>query len=332
MTKAVRFHELGGPEVLRLEHVAIGEPGPGEVLVRVEAIGLNRSEANFRRGAYPLDLPRQLPSGLGYEAAGEVEAVGEGVLGVRVGEPVSVLPMFPQSRYPVYGERAIVPGEAVVPRPPGVSAVEAAAVWMPYVTAYGALVEIARMRPGDHVVLTAASSSVGLAAIQVAAALGGVPIATTTSASKREALFAAGATDVVVTGEEDLAERLLDLTGGRGADWALDAVAGPAIQTLAHGMAPDSTIFVHGALSGAATPLPLDDMRPVSVRPYTMLEITGDPERLHRAKRFIAAGLRTGALRPTIDRTFPLEDVVEAHRHLESGRQVGKIVLTVGQG
>ncbi|NUR41255.1 MAG: alcohol dehydrogenase catalytic domain-containing protein, partial [Streptomyces sp.] len=171
MARTVRFHEVGGPEVLRLEDVPVGEPGPGELRVRVDAIGLNRAEVLFRGGQY-IEPVKEFPARLGTEAAGVVEAVGAGVTGFAAGQPVSVVPAFSMNEYGVYAERAVVPARAVLHRPEGLDAVAGAAVWMPYVTAYGALVEVAGMRAGDTVVLTAASSSVGLAAIQVARSVG----------------------------------------------------------------------------------------------------------------------------------------------------------------
>lgn len=171
MVRTVRFHEHGGPEVLRLEDVAIGEPGLGEVLIRVDAIGINRAEALFRGGNY-IEPVRRFPARLGTKAAGVVEAVGAGVTGIEAGRPVSVLPAFSMNDHGVYAERAIVPAAAVVERPDGLGAVEGAAVWMPYLTAYGALLEVGGMRAGDTVVVTAASSSVGLAAIRVARHVG----------------------------------------------------------------------------------------------------------------------------------------------------------------
>jgi NADPH:quinone reductase-like Zn-dependent oxidoreductase len=326
----VRFHELGGPEVLRLEDVEVGEPGPGEVRIRVDAIGLNRAEVLFRSGHY-IEPVSRFPARLGAEAAGVVEAVGEGVDGVRPGQPVSVVPSFSQNDYGVYAEHAIVPASAVLRRPEGLDAVAGAAVWMPYVTAYGALVEVGGMRPGDTVVLNAASSSVGLAAIHVAERLGATPIALTRTAAKRDALLKEGAVEVVVTESEDAVERVLAATGGRGAELVLDAVAGPGIADLARVVADDGLILVVGALSGEPTPYPAIDlgMPPLSLRTYTMLETTRDPRRLRRAEAFVASGLRAGAFRPVVDRTFPLSEIVAAHRYLESNAQIGKIVVTV---
>ncbi|WP_106401688.1 zinc-dependent alcohol dehydrogenase family protein [Actinocorallia populi] len=330
MVATVRFHEYGGPEVLRLEDVEVGGPGPGELLIRVDAIGLNRAEVLFRGGHY-IEPVKEFPAGLGAEAAGVVEAVGAGVTGFEPGLPVSVVPAFSMNDYTVYAERAIVPAAAVVHRPDGLGAVEGAAVWMPYVTAYGALVEVGGMKAGDAVVITAASSSVGLAAIQLARRVGAVPVATTRSRAKRDALLGAGAADVIVTDEENVADRVLALTAGRGAEFVFDAVAGPGVVELARAVAPGGTLFLYGAVSGEETPYPgfALGMPALNMRTYTMHETTRDPERLRRAEAFVSSGLRTGAFRPVVDRTFGLDEIVAAHRYMEEGAQVGKIVITV---
>ena len=330
MSRTVLFHELGGPEVMRLEEVEIGEPGPGEVRIRVDAIGLNRAEVLFRTGHYIEDVKR-FPARLGTEAAGVIEAVGEGVTDLELGQAVSTVPAFSQNDYGVYAERAIVPAAAVLHRPEGLGAVEGAAVWMPYVTAYGALVEVGGMRPGDTVVLNAASSSVGLAAIHVADRVGATPIALTRTAAKKEALLKEGAAEVIVTESEDVVERVLAATGGRGAEFVFDAVAGPGVRDLAKVVADEGTLLVYGALSGEPTPYPAIDlgMPALNMRTYTMLETATRPERLRRAEAFVASGLRSGAFRPVVDRTFELGEIVEAHRYLESNAQIGKIVVTV---
>ncbi|MFI8084267.1 zinc-dependent alcohol dehydrogenase family protein [Kitasatospora sp. NPDC086009] len=330
MARTVRFHEHGGPEVLRLEDVEVGSPGPGELLIRVDAIGINRAEALFRRGTY-LEAPRSFPAGLGAEAAGVVETVGAGVAGFEPGQPVSVVPAFSMNDYPVYAERAIVPAAAVLHRPAGLGAVEGAAVWMPYVTAYGALVEVGGLRAGDTVVLTAASSSVGLAAIQIARRAGAVPIATTRTGAKREALLKAGAAEVIVTEEEEISARVLALTSGRGAELVFDAVAGPGVTDLVRATAAGGTVLLYGWLSGEPTPYPNLDlgMPAVNIRSYVIHETTRDPERLRRAEAFVTSGLRTGSLAPVVDRVFGLDEVAEAHRYLEAGNQLGKIVVSV---
>ncbi len=173
--RVVRFHKIGGPEVLVVEEVEVPPPGPNEVQIRIHALGLNRAESMFRSGQY-LEAPK-FPARLGYEAAGTVAAVGSSVRGFKIGEAVSVVPSFSLNQYGVYGELANVPVHAVVRHPSSLSMVDAAAVWMQYLTAYGALIQIAELRAGDTVLIPAASSSVGLAAIQLAKLVGAVPVA-----------------------------------------------------------------------------------------------------------------------------------------------------------
>ncbi|MBO9468881.1 zinc-dependent alcohol dehydrogenase family protein [Endozoicomonas sp. G2_2] len=330
MTQAIRFHETGGPDVLKFEDVEVGNPCEGEVRVRVEAIGLNRAEVMFRYGEY-LEDPK-LPAGLGYEGAGVVEAVGSGVDGIAEGDEVSVMPAFSMNDYHFYAEQAVVPAYAVTPRPNGLDAVQASAVWMPYLTAYGALVDIGGLSKGEAVLIPAASSSVGLAAIQIANHIGAISIAATRTAAKADALRKAGAAYVIVTEEQDLAAEVMRITGDAGARLAFDPVAGPMVDTLANAMGPGGTIFEYGALSGDATPFPLFAAlgKGLSVRGYTLFEVIGDAERLERAKGFIYEGVEAGDLVPTVDRTFDFAEMVDAHRYMESNQQLGKIVVTVG--
>ena len=175
MARVVRFHELGGPEVLKIEEVPLREPGPDEVAITIKAIGLNRAESMFRSGPY-VESP-EFPARLGYEGAGVVSAIGTGVTGIQVGDAVSVIPPLSITRWGSYGDSAVFPANVVVKHPASLSWIEAAAIWMQYVTAFGALVEIARLSRGEPVLITAASSSVGLAAIQMANLIGARPIA-----------------------------------------------------------------------------------------------------------------------------------------------------------
>ncbi len=256
MTRAVRFHEFGGPEVLQFEDLAIGDPAAGQMCVRIRAIGLNRAEAAFRSGHYIEKA--LLPARLGYEAAGVVEAIGSGVSGFQIGEAVCIIPEFSMNRYGVYAEAAIVPAAAVVKRPPGLSTEEAAAVWMAYLTAYGALIDIARIGKADAVVITAASSSVGLAAIQIANSIGAVPIAATRADAKRAGLQEAGAAHVVTTQTQDLAAEVMRVTEGRGARLVFDPVSGPGIAALAAALGRQGVLVLYGNLSGKGheTPFP----------------------------------------------------------------------------
>lgn len=329
MARAVRFHRVGGPEVMQFEDVVAGAPGQGEMRVRIEAIGLNRAEAMFRSGAY-LEPPR-LPARLGYEASAIVEALGDGVNGFAPGDAVSVIPAFSMNKYGVYADEAIVPASAVVKRPAGTSAVEAAAVWMAYLTAWGALIDIGKLAKDEVVVITAASSSVGLAAIQIANSIGAVPIATTRTSAKAAALKAAGAPHVIATAEQDLVSEIKRITGGKGARVVFDPVAGPQVDSLAEAMCRHGILFIYGALSGEPTPFPpIAAMnKALSLRGYTLFEVTGDALRLERGKTFVTEGLAAGQLKPVIAKTFTLDDIVEAHRYMESNEQLGKIVVTV---
>ncbi|MGC4747323.1 zinc-dependent alcohol dehydrogenase family protein [Micromonospora sp. DT201] len=328
MAKLVQFDRLGGAEVLTLRDVEVPAPGAGEVRIRVDAIGMNRAEIMYRAGVY-FDQP-VFPSTLGYEAAGVIEAVGQGVDGLAEGDTVAVVPAFLQSKYGTYGTNVIVPASAVVPRPAHIEPAKAAAVWMAYITAYGALVESGKVRPGDYVLITAASSSVGLAAIQLANHIGAIPIATTRGSDKKQRLLDAGAAHVIVTGDEDLPARVKEITGGEGVRLAFDPIAGPGVETLALGIAADGFLVVYGALDPRTTPLPNAQSYPaLNTSTYTLFEITSNPERLRRAVAFVNAGVASGAFTPVVDRTFDLTEIAEAHRYMEANGHVGKIVVTV---
>ena len=329
MPKIVRFYETGGAEVLKIEELPLVEPREGEVRLAVEAIGLNRAEVMFRQGQY-LEYP-ELPSRLGYEAAGIVDAVGPGVTGIQIGDRVSTIPSFSMKNYGVYGESAVVPAYAAAHYPGNLSPVEGAAIWMQYLTAFGALIEFGQLQKNAFVLITAGSSSVALAAIQIAKSAGAFSIVTTRGAGKKSFLMGKGADHVIVTEEVDLVESVMAITSGKGVSLVFDPVAGPLLEKLADAAAPGASIFEYGALSQAPTTFPLFAAlgKGLTVRGYTMFEIVTVPDRLARGKRFIYSGIESGALQPVIDRTFPLESIVEAHQYMESNQQKGKIVVTV---
>jgi len=328
MTRAYRFHETGGPQKLQLEELEIGEPGPGEVRIRVEAVGLNRAEAMYRAGAYPVEP--KLPSRIGYEGVGIIEALGDGVSEFATGERVCVLPMIQQGEYGIWAEQAIVPANILLPAPEGLSPAEASAIWMPFMTAY-ALIEVAGIGIGDAVIIPAASSSVGIAAIQLTNWAGGVPIAATRTGDKAEELRKLGAAHIIATETDDLVERVMQITGGKGARAAFDPVGGPYVETLANALAPRGILFVYGGLSGKPTPYPHWPcaMKGLSMRGWVASEIWNHPHRFGAAREKILAGLASGHLSPVIARTFEgLEAIPEANRFLESNQQVGKVVVT----
>jgi NADPH:quinone reductase-like Zn-dependent oxidoreductase len=327
--KIVRFHSTGAAEVLQIDDLPLPEPGPGEVRLRVKAIGLNRAEVMFRMGRYLIDPI--LPSKIGYEASGTVEAIGEGVDPSWLGATASSVPAFPVNKYGVYGEVAIVPASALARYPAKLSYEEGTSIWMQYLTAYGALIHYGKLGKGDFLVITAASSSVGLAAIEIAKAEGAVSIATTRTAAKKAELLELGADHVIVTDEEDLAARVLEITGGKGARLVFDPVAGKGIEALAKATAHGGTIFEYGALAAEPTPYPLFAAlsRALSIQGYTLFEVVANPELFAKAKNYVFDHIEAGNFKPIIAKTFPLAEIVEAHRYMESNAQIGKIVVTV---
>jgi len=329
MPKVVRFHEVGGPEVLKFEDVPQPEPGRSEARLKVQAIGLNRAESMFFHGQY-VYAPK-LPAGLGYEAAGVVEAVGPDVDKGWVGKQVSVVPAFSLNDYSMVGEVVLAPVEALAEYPAKLSPVEGAAIWMQYLTAYGALISIAGLTKGDFVVIPAASSSVGIAAIEIAKAEGAISIATTRKSDKKAQLTKLGADYVIATEEEDFVARVKEITSGKGARVIFDPVAGPFLEKLTEAAQPGGIIFQYGALSMQPTPLPLVTVltKGLWIRGYTLLEFTRLPEKLGPAKKYIYDRLADGRFVPKIAKTFPFAETLEAYRYLESNAQVGKVVITV---
>jgi NADPH:quinone reductase-like Zn-dependent oxidoreductase len=329
MPTIVRFHELGGPENLKLEELPTQGPGKGEVRLRVKALGLNRAESMFYRGQY-LEQP-SFPSRLGYEAAGVVEAVGEGVDAKWIGKPVATIPSFSMNRYGTAGEEAVVPVAALGEYPANLTAEQAAATWMQYLTAYGALVHYGAVKAGDFVSIPAASSSVGLAVIQIVRDAGATAIAVTRTSAKRAELLGLGAQHVIASEEEDYVARVQEITGGKGVRLTFDPVAGPFVEKLAAAAAPGGIVFEYGALSLGPTPFPLFAAlgKGLSVRGYTLTEITGNAKLLEVAVKYVFDRLADGRFVPKIAKTFPFKETVEAYKYLESNQQVGKVVITV---
>jgi NADPH:quinone reductase-like Zn-dependent oxidoreductase len=328
MAKVVRIHRTGGPEVLQIEDLPVADPGPGELRIRIQSIGLNRSETIYRAGKY-LIAPK-LPSVMGYEAYGIVEALGAGVTGHAPGDRVCVVPTDRLGEYGVYAEHAIVPARSVVAAPAGLTPVQACAIWMAYLTAY-AIIEVAKVGIGDHVLIPAASSSVGIAAIQLANWAGAVPIALTRHSTKAAALREQGAQHVVATEETDVVAEVMRITGGKGARTAFDPVGGPFVEKLCSALAEEGILFIYGSLSGQPTPYPhwTVALRGLSIRGWVFSAISNKPERYTRIRETILAGLASGHLKPVIARTFTLDQIAEAHAYMESNQQIGKVVVTV---
>lgn len=329
MPEIIRFHQIGGPENLRFEEISSQDPGKGEVRLRVQASGLNRAESVYYHGRY-FEKP-QLPSRLGYEVAGVVEALGEGVDPGWMGKSVATIPGFSQNRYGTLGEEAVVPVEALGEYPKNLTPLQAAAIWMQYLTAYGALVHVGGVKAGDFVSIPAASSSVGLAAIQIVRDKGATAIAVTRTAAKRSELLALGAHHVIVSDEEDYAARVREISGGQGARITFDPVGGPFIAKLAKASAYGGMVIEYGALSNEPTPFPLVPamIHALSVRGYVLMEVTRDPVLLASAKKYVFDRLADGRFAPKIAKTFAFAQSVEAYQYLESNQQVGKVVIQV---
>ena len=327
--KVVRFHELGDASVLQIDELPLQEPGENELRIKVEAIGLNRAEVAYRYGAY-LEAP-ELPSRLGYEAAGIVDAVGASVDGFSIGDKVSTIPSFSMGQYGVYGEYAVVPVHAVARNPKGFSAQQSAAIWMQYLTAWGALMHLGNLQANQHVLITAASSSVGVAAIQLAKSVGAIAIATTRGGDKKQFLLDQGADHVIQTDSEDLASRTAEITAGKGVELAFDPIGGPILNQLADAAAQGGMIIEYGGLSPEPTPYPLFPSlaKGLLIRGYTLFEISSNPAELAPAVAFLTNKLEKGELVPVIDKVFTLDDIQEAHRYMESNQQMGKIVVEV---
>ncbi|WP_213989969.1 zinc-dependent alcohol dehydrogenase family protein [Sodalis sp. dw_96] len=327
--KIVRFHKTGGAEVLQFDELPLPAPGQNEVRLRVKALGLNRADIMYRSGHY-LETPI-LPSKSGYEASGIIEAVGHGVDSSWIGKTVSTVPgTFSLNEYGVYGEVAVVPFRSIAEYPSNLSYEEGASIWMQYLTSYGALIWLGQVSKGDFVLITAASSSVGVASIQLVKVQGGASIAVTRTAAKKARLLELGADHVIITDEEDLAGKVNEITNGKGARVSFDPIGGKMLELLAAAAAHKGLIVEYGALASEQTPYPLFTAlaKSLTIRGYVVNELTQEKE-FQDAKQYIFDHLASGAFKPLIDRTFRFDDIVEAHRYMEANNQVGKIVVTV---
>lgn len=324
--RVVRVHAIGGPEALRIDRLPVESPPRGEVGIQVQAIGLNRADVMFRCNTY-IEKP-VLPSRLGFEAVGRITALGAGVQGFQIGQRVNVVPGAPLGAHGTCADWVNVPAARVLPCPEGLNDVQAAALWMSYGTPYGALIEVCRLREGQRVLITAANSTVGLAAIQITRAAGAIPICTVLTENLRQPLQAAGAAAVIVMESEDFT-RSLAATAPDGIDAAFDAVGGPQVADIAEAIRPRGTIVIHGALSNEPTPFPLKVAlrKNLSLRGYYYTEVTDDSATLSRAQSFLAAGIAAGTISPRIDRNFTLDEIADAHAYLESEQQFGKVVV-----
>jgi len=322
MTRAIRFHATGGPEVLAFETVAVGEPGPGEARVRHTAIGLNYLDTYHRSGAYKLTLP----SGLGQEAAGVIEALGPGVQGLAVGQRVA----YGTGPIGAYSEARVMPVDRLVPLPDGISDRDAAAMMLKGLTVQYLFRQTKRLQAGDTIVFHAAAGGVGLIACQWAKALGVTMIGTVSTDEKAAMAREHGCTHTIVYTRENVVERVKALTGGKGVPVVYDGVGKDTFPMSLECLAPRGLWVLFGASSGPVPPFDLQTLAQRGslyvTRPTLFSYAATRAELLAMAKEMFDLML-AGRIRAEIHQTFPLAQAADAHRALQGRATTGATLL-----
>jgi NADPH2:quinone reductase len=317
--KAIRVHEFGGPEVMRLEDVPDPTPGPGQVVVRIHAAGVNPVDTYIRSGNYGRMV--QPPYTPGIDGAGVVETVGEGVTRVKAGDRVYT--SAPNEG--TYAELARIGEGEVWPLPETASFAQGAAVNVPYATAYQALVHRAQGRPGETVLVHGASGGVGVAAVQIAASLGLTVIGTAGTDEGLKLIQAQGAHHALNHREEGYLQKVTELTGGRGADVILEMLANVNLENDLGVVARRGRIVVIGNRGRIEIDPRATMSKDAAILGMTLFNAT--PEELMAVHAALYAGLANGTLKPVVGREFPLSDAPEAHEAVMSPGAHGKIVL-----
>jgi NADPH:quinone reductase len=322
--KAIRVHEAGGPEVLRLEDVNLPEPGEGEALIRHTAIGVNLIDIYHRTatvGQYL--LPR--PATIGVEAAGVIEAVGKDVDGVRVGDRVAYW-MLPGA----YSELRIAPAWRLVKIPDGISDQQAAAVVLKGATAFYLLHDVWRTKRGDTIVVHAAAGGVGQLLTQWAKHIGATVIGTTSSAGKVDVARGAGCDHVIVTREQDFETEIKKITGGRGVDVVFDSIGADTFDKSLGSLRPLGLMVSVGAASGPVPPVDISKLAAngsVFLAKPTLATFVKTRESIVRLTEGVFEALKQGAIKAEIGLTTPLKEAADVHRALEDRKTTGSIVL-----
>ena len=321
MARTIRFHQTGGPEVLKLETAQVGEPGPGQARVRHTYVAVNFIDVYFRTGRYPLPLP----NGLGSDAVGVVEAVGSGVTDVRVGDRVGYL-LGPQG---AYADVRIMPADVLIPLPDGVSDSTASTLMMKGMTTQYLFRQVYPLKGGETILYHAAAGGVGLIACQWARALGVTMIGTVSTDQKAEIARAHGCAHTIVTSRENIAERVREITGGKGVPVVYDSVGKDTLMASLDSLQPRGSLVSNGTSSG---PVVIDSMLLAVkgslwvTRPAMIHYATPRAHMLEMAKELFDLVL-AGKIRSEPNQTFALEDAAEAHRALEARKTVGATVL-----
>ncbi|MCZ6819757.1 MAG: zinc-dependent alcohol dehydrogenase family protein [Calditrichaeota bacterium] len=327
MTRAVKFQKYGGPEVLKIESIDQTEPAAGEVRVQMKVLALNRANSLFRNGTYLFEA--SFPSRIGTEGVGIIDAIGEDVSDFQVGQRVNFLPPENESEGGYAADFNIVRKEFLLPAPDGLNDRQAATAWVPFLTLYHLFVEKGLAARGHWVVLPAASSSVSLAANNLAHHLGAKTIGLTRTSRKAQALKAVGYDAVVISEGEDVSARILEITGD-GADFVFDPVGGSQLKKLAASVKPGASINVYGLLDQEPTALPIFELMKsgATLSCYTVYELMTNPQRLREAIEYFLPLFKSGKLAPMVDESeYSLDQIVEAFQHLESNTQFGKVIV-----
>ena len=317
--KAIQVHQFGGPEVLALHEIPTPKPGPGEVLVRVRAAGVNPYDTYMRNGSYAIKPP--LPYTPGSDAAGTIEAVGQGITRVRSGDRVYTATTISGA----YAEYALALESQVHPLPEKTSFAQGAGLWVPYGTAYTALHHHAAARAGETVLIHGASGGVGVAAVQFARAQGLAVIGTAGTERGLDLVKQQGAHQAFDHSKSGYIEEILKATGGKGVDVVLEMLANVNLAADLKLLALHGRVIVIGN-RGEISINPRELMsRRAMVRGFTLWGATAaESAEIHAA---VAAGLENGTLRPIVGKELPLEDAPRAHREVMSSGAYGKIVL-----
>ncbi|KAA3629464.1 MAG: quinone oxidoreductase [Proteobacteria bacterium] len=323
MTHAIRIHRTGGPEVMQWEAVEIGEPGPGEALVRQEAVGLNFIDVYHRTGLYPLP---GLPATLGMEGAGVVEAVGAGVTEVAPGDRVAYagLPVG------AYAEARLLPGHRLVKLPQEIDFRTAAAAMLQGMTAQYLLRRTFRVEPGQTILLHAAAGGVGLIACQWAKHLGATVIGTVGSPAKAELARAHGCDHTILYREENFVERVKAITDGQGVAVVYDAVGKDTFMPSLDCLRPLGMMVTFGNASGPVPPLDLlllSQKGSLFVTRPTLMTYTARREDLVASATELFEVIGSGTVRIAVNQSYPLAEAAQAHRDLEARKTSGSTIL-----
>jgi len=320
-----------GYKGLILQPCATQNAGPGEIRLRIEAFALNWGDMDLMLDRYSFSF-NKFPARIGMEAAGIVDEIGEGVTGIELGARYCTLPYFYFNKG-ASADYVTIDARYVTPAPKNLSAIESSSVWMQFMTAYYPIVELSKAASGKHILVTAATSTAGNAALNIGAMFGANMIATTRFEKNRDYLIDSGASHVIVSENNELAANLLEMTNGHGIDAAFDPVGAGMIAQYSPALARDATIFFYGTLDGVFPQLPIVDMFKANAtfHPYSLFNYVENPLMQTKGTAFVYKALEDGKITPNIDRIYPMEKYREAWDYLSQPRtKHGKVVIETG--